>query len=178
MSTPSTTTYLNGKEIENPVEVHEHVSPVSFYVKILFALFFLTGMTYAVSFADLGPASLPVAMLVAAIKATLVVAFFMHLKYDDRYNLFIFLGTLIFIAIFFGFTLFDLEARDALNDEQRTFVRMEEERLAGNAPAVGISNDPTRLAKWEEEHGAHGAEGDHAEGDHAEGEGEAEAPEH
>ena len=174
----STTTYLNGKEIENPVEVHEHVSPVSLYVKILLALFFLTGMTYAVSFADLGPLSLPVAMLVAMIKASLVIAFFMHLKYDDRYNLFIFLGTLIFIGIFFGFTIFDLKARDALNDEQRTFVRMEEQRLAGNGPSVGISNDPTRLAKWEAEHGDHaehgeGVEGEYAEGEHAEGEAEA-----
>lgn len=169
--------YLKGKEIENPVEVHHHVAPVSLYVIILMALFGLTGLTYAVSFADLGPLSLPVAMAVAALKASLVVAFFMHLKDDDRYNLFVFLGTLIFIGIFFGFTLFDMQARDALNDEQRTFVRAEDERNAGNNPAVGISNDPARLAAWEAKHGSHD-EGEHDEGEHAEGEGEKAEGEH
>ena len=167
----SSDVYLNGKVVENPVEVHEHVSPVSLYVKILLALFFLTGLTYAVSFADLGPASLPVAMLVATIKASLVIGFFMHLKYDDRYNLFVFMGTLMFIGLFFGLTLYDLAARDALNDEQRTFVRMEEQKLAGNPPSVGISNDAVRLAEWEAEHG------EHEEGDGEEGDGE-EAAEH
>ncbi len=165
----SSSAYLNGKEVENPVEVHHHVAPVSLYVVILLALFALTGLTYAVSFADLGPLSLPVAMAVATLKASLVVAFFMHLKDDDRYNLFVFLGTLIFIGIFFGFTLFDMQARDALNDEQRTFVRAEDDRNAGNVPSIGISNDPARLAAWEEKHGSHD-EGEHAEGEHAEGE--------
>jgi len=164
----SSLAYLKGKELENPVEVHHHVAPVSLYVIILMALFGLTGLTYAVSFADLGPLSLPVAMAVAAVKASLVIAFFMHLKDDDRYNLFIFLGTLIFIGIFFGFTLFDLQARDALNDEQRTFVRAEDERNAGKVPTIGISNVPDRLAAWEAKHGSHD-EGEHAEGEHAEG---------
>ncbi len=162
----SSEVYLNGKVVENPVEVHEHVSPVSLYVKILFTLFFLTGLTYAVSFADLGPLSLPVAMLVATIKASLVIAFFMHLKYDDRYNLFIFMGTLMFIGLFFGLTLYDLAARDAINDEHRTFVRIEEQKLAGNPPSVGISNDAIRLAEWEAEHeeGEGEGEGDAEEG--------------
>ncbi|MCB9568096.1 MAG: cytochrome C oxidase subunit IV family protein [Myxococcales bacterium] len=151
--------FLNGKVVEHPHEIHHHVSPVRHYQVVLGALFVLTGLTYAVSFASLGPASLPVAMLVATIKASLVVGYFMHLKYDDRYNLFVFLGTLIFIGIFFGFTLFDLESRDALNDDQRTFTRVEEDfNNTGVKPAVGISNDPQRLAEFEAKHGGeHGA---------------------
>jgi cytochrome c oxidase subunit 4 len=167
----SNTIFLNGKETSDAVETHHHVSPTSHYVAVLGALFVLTGLTYAVSFADLGPASLPVAIFVAVIKASLVVAFFMHLKYDDKYNLFVFLGTLIFIGIFFGFVLFDFQARDALNDEQRTFVRKEEERNAGNVLQVGISNDPTRLAEFEAAHGGHGE--DHGGEGEAHGEGEA-----
>ena len=117
-------TYLHGKPVEGVIEVHEHISPSSAYLKVLGALFVLTGLTYAVSFANLGPASLPVAMFVAVIKATLVCMFFMHLKYDDRYHVFVFLSTIIFVAIFFTFTMFDLTSRPRLNEEQETFFRV------------------------------------------------------
>lgn len=122
----TTKTYLHGKPIEDVIEVHEHVSPVSLYVKVLGGLFVLTGLTYAVSFADLGPASLWVAMLVAFAKAALVATFFMHLKYDDRYHVFVFLSTIIFVAIFFLFTIFDLQSRSRLNEEQGTFFRVQQ----------------------------------------------------
>jgi caa(3)-type oxidase subunit IV len=121
---PKVHTYLHGKPVENAIECHEHVSPASAYVKVLFALFVLTGLTYAVSFADLGAASLPVAMGVAFAKATLVCMFFMHLKYDDRYHVFVFMSTIIFVAIFFTITIFDMSVRDRLNDEQSTFFRV------------------------------------------------------
>lgn len=120
----TTKTFLNGKPIEDAIEVYEHVSPMSLYVKVLAALFVLTGLTYAVSFADLGTASLWVAMGVAFAKATLVCMFFMHLKYDERYHVFVFLSTIIFVAIFFMFTIFDLQSRDRLNEEQETFFRI------------------------------------------------------
>ncbi|HRI06514.1 MAG TPA: cytochrome C oxidase subunit IV family protein [Nannocystaceae bacterium] len=155
------TVYLNGKPVEHPHEVHHHVSPVSLYVTVLGALLVLTGITFLVSFADLGPASLPVAMLVAFIKASLVVGYFMHLKYDDRYHLFVFLGTIIFVGIFYGFTIFDIVSRDTLNDEQRTFARIEEDHNAGKDLKVGMENDPVRLEKWQAKHGGegHGAAG-------------------
>jgi caa(3)-type oxidase subunit IV len=117
-------TYLHGKPVEGVIEVHEHISPASAYLKVLAALFVLTGLTYAVSFANLGAASLPVAMFVAVVKATLVCMFFMHLKYDDRYHVFVFLSTIIFVSIFFTFTLFDLTSRPRLNEEQETFFRV------------------------------------------------------
>lgn len=120
----TTRTFFNGKPVDDAVEVHEHVSPMSTYVKVLLALFVLTGLTYAVSFASLGPASLWVAMGVAFVKATLVCMFFMHLKYDERYHVFVFLSTIIFVTIFFLFTIFDLQSRGRLNDEQETFFRI------------------------------------------------------
>lgn len=119
-------TYLHGKPVEGVIEVHEHISPASAYVKVLTALFVLTGLTYAVSFANLGPASLPVAMTVAFVKATLVSMYFMHLRYDDRYHVFVFLSTIIFVSIFFTFTIFDLTSRPRLNEEQETFFRVDQ----------------------------------------------------
>lgn len=115
--------FFGGKAADDFVECHEHISPVSMYLKVLAALFVLTGLTYAVSYANLGPASLPVAMIVAAMKATLVSAFFMHLIYDDKFHVFIFLSSLLFVAIFFTFTIFDLESRDRLSEAQATDYR-------------------------------------------------------
>ncbi len=159
--------YLNGQPVEHPHEVHEHVSPVSLYNKIIGILFVLTALTYAVSFADLGAASLTVAMLVALVKASLVVGYFMHLKYDDRYHLFVFLGTIIFVGIFFGFTMYDMDARNRLNEEQATFVRLKEQENAGTPfTKVGVDNVPERAAKVRAQIEAHG--GGHA-GGHGEG---------
>lgn len=115
--------YLHGKPVEDFEEVHEHISPMTAYYKVFGALLVLTGLTYAVSYMSLGPASLPVAMLVAVVKASLVCMYFMHLKYDERYHVFVFLSTLIFVGIFFTFTLFDLSSRTKLSDEQGTFFR-------------------------------------------------------
>lgn len=156
--------YLNGQPVEHPHELHEHVSPISLYNKIIGTLFVLTAVTYAVSFASLGPASLMVAMLVATVKAALVVAYFMHLKYDERYHLFVFLGTLIFVGIFFGFVMFDMNARSRLNDEQETFVRVKEMENSGNALKVGVDNVPERAEAVRKEVAAHG--GPHVEGGH------------
>jgi cytochrome c oxidase subunit IV len=128
MADQETHLYLHGKPVEDFVECHEHISPLSNYYKVFGALLVLTGLTYAVSYMSLGPASLPVAIVVATVKASLVCAYFMHLKYDDRYHVFVFLSTLIFVGIFFTFTLFDLQSRAKLNDEQGTFFRDQHDR--------------------------------------------------
>lgn len=148
--------YLNGQVVAHPHEVHEHLSPVSLYNKIIGILFVLTGLTYAVSFMDLGAASLTVAMLVAFVKASLVVAYFMHLKYDDKYHLFVFAGTIIFVGIFFGFTMYDMQVRDRLNDEQETFVRVRDLENSGNGLKVGVDNVPERADRIRKEVEAHG----------------------
>lgn len=111
------TVYLNGKPVENPHEDHHHVSPVWQFTAVFIALLFLTILTYLVSFAGLGPFSLPVAMIIAITKGTLVVLFFMHLYYEDRFYGFVFMTCLMFIAIFFAFTLFDMGTGDELNHE-------------------------------------------------------------
>lgn len=111
------TVYLNGKLVENPHEDHHHVSPIWVFTIVFVALLCLTILTYVVSFLGLGAASLPVAMTVAGVKASLVIGFFMHLKYEDRFYSFIFASTFLFVAIFFGFVLFDMSTTDDLNEE-------------------------------------------------------------
>lgn len=117
--------FLNGEALgpREAVEIYEHISPISLYYKVLAALFVLTGLTYAVSYLDLGQLALPVAMFVAVVKVSLVCTYFMHLKNDDRYHVFVFLSTMLFVGIFFTFIMFDLSSRDRLNEEQGTFFQ-------------------------------------------------------
>jgi caa(3)-type oxidase subunit IV len=104
-------------------DAHEdHVLPVALYVKVYGALLVLTFITVQVSFWALGTFSLPVAMAVAIVKAGLVVGFFMHLRYDTRFHSLVFFGTLLFLAIFAAFTLFDLATRGDYVQEQDTFA--------------------------------------------------------
>ncbi|PRQ04938.1 cytochrome C oxidase subunit IV family protein [Enhygromyxa salina] len=116
-STQNSTVYLNGKLVENPHEDTHHVSPVWEFSLVFGALLFLTILTYLVSYAGLGPASLPVAMLIAFIKGSLVVGFFMHLKYEDRFYAFLLCVTILFVSIFFTFVLFDMSTTAELNEE-------------------------------------------------------------
>lgn len=103
-------------------EGHDHhVLPFSVYMGIYGALLVLTVLTVMVSFWDLGPMSLPAAMFVASIKAALVVGFFMHLRYDNRFFTLIFACTVFFMILFFSFTLFDLGARGSFVQDEKTF---------------------------------------------------------
>jgi len=50
------------------------------YALVLLALLALTALTILVSYVDLGPFNTPIAFLIAGVKASLVVLFFMHMK--------------------------------------------------------------------------------------------------
>jgi cytochrome c oxidase subunit 4 len=102
--------------------VHAHISPTGFYVFILAVLMALTLLTVGVSYIHLGKLNLVVAVVIASIKATLVVLFFMHLKYDNKFNALILIVSLLFIGVFFAYTLNDTEHRGELDLEQGSKV--------------------------------------------------------
>jgi cytochrome c oxidase subunit 4 len=62
----------------------EHIMSSKFYYTIWIALLCLTVITAAVSFVDLGPFNAVVALVIATVKALLVVLFFMHVKYTSE----------------------------------------------------------------------------------------------
>jgi cytochrome c oxidase subunit 4 len=94
-----------------PGDAHPHVLPVGLYWKIWSTLIGLTALTVAVSYGDFGKANLVVALAVATVKASLVALFFMHLKYDRRFNAVMFVGGLGFLAILIGLTMADTQFR-------------------------------------------------------------------
>jgi cytochrome c oxidase subunit 4 len=71
-------------------------------------LLILTAVTVAVSRIDLGPINIWAALGIACIKATLVAAIFMHLKYERLLFKLFFLGALATLATFIGMTFFDV----------------------------------------------------------------------
>jgi cytochrome c oxidase subunit 4 len=64
--------------------VSGHVVPIGVYVAVFAALLVLTALTTAAAFQDLGPLNNVVALGIAVLKATLVVLFFMHVRYGTR----------------------------------------------------------------------------------------------
>jgi cytochrome c oxidase subunit 4 len=93
----------------------EHIVPRKIYFAVFAALIALTATTTAVSFVDLGPWSTVVALGIAVLKATLVVLFFMHVKYSPRLTQIVIVGGLFWLAIMIVFTLSDFMTRGWLS---------------------------------------------------------------
>ncbi|MBC7754011.1 MAG: cytochrome C oxidase subunit IV family protein [Moraxellaceae bacterium] len=99
-------------------ENHEkhHITPLSVYIKVAGALFFLTFLTIGIHSirAYLAGTAPFFAFGIAAIKAYLVMAYFMHLKYEVVMNRVIFGLGFIFLALLFAITYLDIWSRVAL----------------------------------------------------------------
>ncbi len=94
-----------------------HILPLRIYLSVAAALLVFTAITVIVSQYQFGEYNLLIAMIIAAIKATLVALFFMHLKYDNKIYATVFVGSLLFLAVFIIFTMFDTLRRDDIYDE-------------------------------------------------------------
>ncbi len=88
-----------------------HISPKSTYYTIFGGLMVLTAVTVGAAFTDLGALNFPVALAVALLKATLVILFFMHVKYSSKLVKLTVGGALFFVATLFGLTLTDYLSR-------------------------------------------------------------------
>ncbi len=84
-----------------------HAVPIRTLLLVLATLLVLTWVTVAATWLDLGPYNLWLAIGIATAKATLVLLFFMHLKYDAPVNAIVFVVALVFLALFVGLALLD-----------------------------------------------------------------------
>ena len=96
----------------------EHIVPVKIYVTIFLSLLLGTALTVMAAFIDF-PWQLNtiVAMTIATAKATLVVLFFMHVRYSTRLVWVIVAAALFWMAILFAFTLGDFYTRGWLSTQ-------------------------------------------------------------
>jgi cytochrome c oxidase subunit 4 len=102
----------------------KHVVPVSTYLMVFSALLVLTGLTVFVAFHHLGdPWNDVVAIAIAITKATLVILFFMHVKYSTAMVRLTVLSAVLFLLTLFGITWSDYWARKvpAIRVQQTTY---------------------------------------------------------
>lgn len=89
-----------------------HIVPPKVYALVLVALLILTWLTVSVAYMNFGGIwNLVLALGVATIKATLVVLFFMHVKYSGRLVHLTIGASLLFFILLIAGTLMDVYTR-------------------------------------------------------------------
>lgn len=89
-------------------EEHSHIVSYKTFTLIWFALMILTMVTIAVAQVNLGAWNIWVAIGIATFKSSLVVAIFMHMKYEHWFFKVSLLIALVILAIFIGLNFFDV----------------------------------------------------------------------
>lgn len=103
----------------NHDESHHFIVPLKYYVGTFVSLLFLTVITVAAAQFDFGAANIFVALLIASIKAGLVVGFFMGLHWEKGFNRILFFGSFLFLAIFIVFTWSDPATRGDIDPVEK-----------------------------------------------------------
>lgn len=92
-------------------EEKTHIVPYSTQIAVLIALLILTGITVAATRLEFGPLNTLIAMGIAGIKATIVMAWYMHLKYEKRLLPMLVTGVIIIFLLVLFVTFFDYSYR-------------------------------------------------------------------
>ncbi len=127
-----------------------HVTPKKTLFIVFGSLVILTILTGLTAQIDLGSMNVPLAILIASSKATLVVLFFMALKYDNRVNSLVFALGVVFAVVFLTFTLFDTAFRgdlgnvgsETISDVERRESMMREREAAIQEGAAAGPEEP------------------------------------
>ncbi len=89
----------------------DHVVPVRVYLGIFTALVVLTALTTWIAFIDLGVANVALMLGIAVTKATLVVLYFMHLRWSPWLTWVMAGGAFGWLGIMLALTLADFVTR-------------------------------------------------------------------
>lgn len=89
-----------------------HIVPVKIYWAVFITLLVMTAVTTGIAYVDLGRFNLFVAMAIAVFKATLVVLFFMHVKYSTTLTKAVVASGFVFLIVMVFFTMCDLLTRN------------------------------------------------------------------
>jgi cytochrome c oxidase subunit 4 len=97
----------------NPQEKHEeHIVPPGVYLAVFLCLLAGTALTIWVAFHDWGAWNNPIALVIATVKASLVVLYFMHLRYSPRLTTLVLAVTLSMMLVLMGMTSADYLTRN------------------------------------------------------------------
>jgi cytochrome c oxidase subunit 4 len=84
-----------------------HIAPFRVLAGVWVTLLVLTWVTVSAAGIDLGRLNLWLAMAIATIKASFVLLYFMHMRYDRPINAIVFVTALLFVMLFVSFALMD-----------------------------------------------------------------------
>jgi len=88
-----------------------HILPKRIYYTIYGILILCTFLTVQIAFFDLGPLNTIAAIGIAILKATLVILYFMHVKYSSRLTAAVVAGSVFWLAILVALTMTDYLTR-------------------------------------------------------------------
>ncbi|MEW6055196.1 MAG: c-type cytochrome [Bdellovibrionota bacterium] len=141
-----------------------HILPMKVYYLVWIGLIVLTVVTVGSSYIDFGGSmNILIAMIIATIKALLVILFFMGLKYEGLENNVTFFCTFAFLAIFVGLTSADIFYRF-----DTTPVKVDVSELPASSEPVNVTAlanaTPDMISKGKQLYAqncvsCHGAEG-------------------
>ena len=98
---PDSAVNVDGAYVVPGEEHHAGGHKDSFYVQIAAILAVLTGLEVSISYIDIGPAFLPVLLVLMVIKFFMVVLFFMHLKFDSKwFSFFFYAGLVLAVGVY------------------------------------------------------------------------------
>lgn len=100
---------------------HPHTLPVSLYWIIFGILVALTVLTVYLAEFDFGTFSVFVTLMIAGTKASLVLAVFMHLWFDNKFYALVVSTSLVFLSLFILFPIMDLGSRDMVEAQRGNF---------------------------------------------------------
>lgn len=89
-------------------EQNAHIVPYRTFLIVWGGLLILTGLTVAAAQFHFGAMNVWIALGIATAKASLVIAFFMHMKYEQRLFKLALFSALAILAIFIGLTFLDV----------------------------------------------------------------------
>ncbi|MCE9593183.1 MAG: cytochrome C oxidase subunit IV family protein [Planctomycetes bacterium] len=91
-----------------------HIAPIKLYLGVFATLIAGTWLTYWVALQDFGWLNTPLALLIAVVKATVVVLYFMHVRWQSKMTMVFAAAGFVWLLILFAFTLQDYFTRSWL----------------------------------------------------------------
>ena len=88
-----------------------HILPKRVYYTIFAILLLCTYLTVQAAFLDLGAMNTVVALGIATFKATIVILFFMHVKYSTKLTWAVVIGSIFWLGILLALTMTDYLTR-------------------------------------------------------------------
>ena len=87
------------------------ILPKKIYFAIFFTLMICTYLTYWVATKDFGELNIIIALSIAVLKATLVVLYFMHVRYSEKLTWVVIFAGVLWLGILFVLTMSDYYSR-------------------------------------------------------------------